>query len=103
MVAMNNDTRPERRRPLFPLGRCCVTPGAVDALSDAATDAATLLHRHEIGDWGRLCEEDKRANDAAVRAGERVISSYVLTSAVEVWVITEADRSVTTVILPEEY
>lgn len=64
---------------------------------------ATLLNRHQTGDWGDLSSSDKKANDlAAENGGERIISSYA-TEFGKVWVITEADRSVTTVLLPEEY
>lgn len=102
MVAPNeNHQTPVEPRVV--LGRCCATPGALDALTDARMDAADLLRRHSLGDWGTVCDEDRRANDEALRQGERVISAYVLGTGVEVWVITEADRSATTITLPEEY
>jgi hypothetical protein len=56
-----------------------------------------------IGDWGEVCAEDKRANDAALKLGERLLSAYTLSAGVKVWIITEADRSSTCILLPEEY
>ena len=95
-------------RPLFDLGQLGATPGALGLLAgtfgpDAAAMLTSLLRRHVTGDWGDLDEEDRRDNDAAVRHGTRVFSAYRVTSADRVWIITEADRSVTTVLLPEEY
>lgn len=71
-------------------------------LEDAGVLAWELLLRHEAGDWGDLDADDRRANDRAVQHGERVLSAYQ-TAAGRVWVITEWDRSVTTLLLPEEY
>jgi hypothetical protein len=61
-----------------------------------------LLARHATGDWGELCAFDRRQNEIALRDGYRILSSYEI-SAGRVWIITEADRSVTTILLPEEY
>jgi len=61
-----------------------------------------LLARHATGDWGELCAFDRRQNQMALREGYRVLSSYEL-SVGRVWIITEADRSITTILLPEEY
>jgi len=102
MVAPD-ERSPQKDGPRFPLGSCHVTPGAVDALGDAGTDAADLFRRHQFGLWGEVCDQDRRANDEAALSGERVISVYTLSTGVEVWVITEADRSATTITLPEEY
>ncbi len=92
------------QRPLFPLGRLMATPGALDALDRWPLD---LLVRHVRGDWGDLDEEDHRANWQALRDGARIFSAYNTQGkdgkTVRVWVITEADRSATTVLLPEEY
>ena len=66
-------------------------------------DIAAALHCHANSDWGDVCDEDKRANDAALIHGTRVISSYRSERGVRFWCITEADRSVTTILLPEEY
>ncbi len=62
-----------------------------------------VLARHVSGDWGDLSEEDKKANDKALKNGERIMSSYNTENNIRVWVITEWDRSVTTVLLPEDY
>lgn len=84
------------------LGNICVTPGAVEVLSHEAISSG--LSRHMRGDWGNVLNaEDKAANDAALLRGERILSVYVSTKGVKFWVITEADRSGTTVLLPEEY
>ena len=72
-------------------------------MDEAEADLKTLLDRHARGDWGSLGSEDWEANDAAVMEGSRVFSAYRLPDDSKVWIITEADRSVTTVLLPEEY
>lgn len=90
--------------PLFPLGRTVATPGALDLLDRTGTNAAELLRRHQCGDWGVLCLADARSNDLAVTNGMRLLSAYELGDRRErVWIITEADRRVTTLLLPDEY
>jgi len=64
---------------------------------------ATCLERHAAGDWGELPPEDRAANDDALKHGDRLFSSYKHRSKGELWIITEADRSVTTALLPEDY
>ena len=91
------------KKPLFPLGRCVATPGAIDALAATQQTPAEFLHRHQCGDYGCVNDEDRKANDDAVRCGERVFSAYLLSDGVKVWVITEADRSSTAILLPSEY
>ena len=91
-------TRPAR----FPLGHVVATPGAVDAVRANGIDVLALVHRHASGDWGDLSEHDAQANDHALAHGARVLSAYE-TAAGRLWVITEADRSATTVLLPSEY
>jgi hypothetical protein len=86
----------------LPLGKVVATPGALKLLSDAGEDAFNYLARHASGDWGDLCGFDSRQNERALRVGERIFSSYG-TPAGRIWVITEADRSVTTILLPEDY
>ncbi len=86
----------------LPLGRVLATPGALEVLGKSGGCALDLLVRHATGDWGELCAFDRRQNEIALRKGYRVLRSYG-TSAGRVWVITEADRSVTTILLPEEY
>lgn len=94
---------PHRPRDVLPLGRVLITPGALDALAHAAADPRRLLDRHRRGDWGDLEAHDQAANDAAVVEGERLLSAYTLRTGATVWVITEADRSCTTFLLPDEY
>ena len=90
-------------RPLFSLGRMLATPGALDALAAAEASAATYLGRHVRGDWGDLDDEDRQANVLALRCGERLLSAYRLPTGERVWIITEWDRSATTVLLPSDY
>jgi hypothetical protein len=87
----------------FPLGRLLATPGALRALEAAGETALPWLGRHAAGDWGDMSPADLRANDRALVDGTRLFSAYVLPTGVKLWIITEADRSVTTVLLPEEY
>ncbi len=87
---------------LLPLGKVVATPGALKAITEAREDPLDYLARHATGDWGDLCAFDRRQNVVALRTGERVFSSYG-TPTGTVWVITEADRSVTTILLPDEY
>jgi hypothetical protein len=86
----------------LPLGRVVATPGALKLLTEVRRHPFELLARHATGDWGELCAFDRRQNEVALRDGYRVLSSYE-TPAGTVWIITEADRSVTTILLPEEY
>ena len=87
----------------FPLGRVVATPGALDSLQDADHNPLELLDRHVSGDWGDLSEEDRQENELSIEKDYRILSAYVLDTGVKVWVITEADRSVTTILLPSEY
>ena len=93
----------DSRAPLFNPGRIVATPGAMDALNDSPMQAAMLLGRHMGGDWGDICEEDSRANTAALRYGNRLVSVYATQSGARLWIITESDRSTTTLLLPDEY
>ncbi len=88
--------------PLFPLGRVVATPGALNALVIARQDPGELLERHQGGDWGEVPAEDARENELSVREGFRIVSSYPA-GAGRVWLITEADRSSTCILLPEDY
>lgn len=89
--------------PLFTLGQIVATPGALDVLQKACCPFQALLKRHVTGDWGDVCPDDATLNDLAVLEEGRLLSSYTLSSDVTVWVITEWDRSATTVLLPSEY
>ena len=90
---------------LFPLGQTVITPAALERLRQRDLEAIipTILSRHELGDWGDLDEEDSKANDLALKEGDRLLSAYQIHEDLKVWVITEWDRSVTTVLLPEDY
>ena len=88
---------------LFELGEVVATPGALDALAAAGVVHTALIARHIEGDWGDLCAEDKEANQAALETGARILSAYTLPTKQRIWIITEADRSVTTLLLPNEY
>jgi hypothetical protein len=87
---------------LFDTGFVLRTPGAFLALLEADVSETWLIERHQSGDFGNLCEEDRVQNERAVEEGGRIFSSYLLRSET-VWVITEADRTVTTLLLPSEY
>lgn len=86
------------------LGRLVATPGALEALQTAGVSPYHLLARHQAGDWGDLDQEDRAANDRAVRERSRLLSRYDVPGAPEpIWIITEWDRSITTLLLPSEY
>lgn len=87
----------------FPLGRVLATPGALAALAECGQVADALLSRHVGEDWGDLDDFDRMANNWSLLSGGRLFSAYTLTNDVKVWVITEADRSATTLLLPSEY
>lgn len=72
-------------------------------MDEAGQDPAELLSRHVTGDWGEIPEEDEKENQLSVEKGFRILSSYVLATGEKVWVITEADRSATTILRPDEY
>ena len=93
-----------RLPPLFDLGQIVATPGALEALRDAMVEPEELFNRHQRGDWGDLCAEDREVNRKALFFGDRLLSSYALPDTGEtVWILTEWDRSVTTMLLPKEY
>ncbi len=80
-----------------------VTPGAMKALDQTNISAQSIFERHQLGDWGDVNQHDKKLNDLAVDVGGRILSAYDLSDETRVWVITEADRSATTILLPDEY
>lgn len=94
---------PESPGQIFALGQIFATPGAIDACQEAEADPRTYLARHATGDWGDLGAEDKAANEAALTSGARIFSAYSLPTAERLWIITEADRASTTLLLPLEY
>ena len=85
------------------LGTTLSTPGALAALEDAGETPVEFLARHAAGDWGEVGAEDWASNDAALENETRILSAYRLATGVKIWIITEADRSATTILLPEEY
>lgn len=90
-------------KPLFPLGTIVATPAALAALAKASQLPTEFLNRHAKGDWGTMSVHSKAENDAAVKNSGMILSSYSLSHSVKIWVVTEWDRSVTTILLPEEY
>ena len=93
-------TTTENKKALFPLGQVFATPGALAALEDADQRPEEFLARHVTGDWGEVSEEDKQENDFSVGNGFRILSSYYTDKEVKIWVISEHDRSATTILLP---
>jgi hypothetical protein len=93
----------KKLKPLFSLGQVVGTPGALDAMIEAEQNPAELLVRHVTGDWGDLDDADKEENELSVKEGFRILSAYELETGVKVWVITEWNRCVTTILLPDEY
>ena len=100
----NGKTVPPRPRINLPLGRLLSTPGVIEAIARAGQNPAELLIRHRRGDWGDVDAVDAAANTrAAIEGDERVLSAYTLKDGTRLWVITEVDRSCTTLLLPDEY
>jgi hypothetical protein len=87
----------------FPLGQTVATPAALQALAAARQSPLDFLRRQQQGDWGDLTAEDRKENEFSVMNNFRILSAYTLTTGVKIWVITKADRSATTILLPEEY
>jgi hypothetical protein len=110
---MSNSRQEGVRASKFVLGRVVATPGALNLLREAHADPAILLWRHQSGDWGDVDASDRLHNDDSLERGLRVLSAYKLqlppsppqagNGHATLWIITEADRSVTTLLLPEEY
>ena len=95
---MTTDPTPQ---PTFPLGRTVSTRNALDTLNQE--DVLVALGRHVRGDWGNVDEHDWQENELSLRKGFRLLSAYTDRNETKFWIITEADRSVTTVLLPEDY
>ena len=87
----------------FPLGQVVATPGALSVLEKAEQHPAEFLDRHVNGDWGEVPEADKQENERSVEQGFRILSAYTTSAGDTIWILTEADRSATTILLPEEY
>jgi hypothetical protein len=86
---------------VFRLGRIVATPNALQSITQ--DDILAGIQRHQAGDWGSLTDEDREANDRALVQGTRILSAYTAAGGTRFWIITEADRSATTVLLPEDY
>ena len=87
--------------PKFPLGDAVITPNALSQLTQ--DDFGHGLARHQSGDWGDVSEDDRKENDLALAKGSRLLSVYHARNGIKFWIITEADRSSTTVLMPEDY
>jgi hypothetical protein len=87
----------------FPIGQIVATPGALEAMEEAGQTPDFFLGQHVSGNWGIVNEEDGALNDQALKDGDRILSAYRTLKGKKLWVITESDRSVTTLLLPEDY
>jgi hypothetical protein len=87
----------------FEMGQIVATPGALAALEESSEQPVTFFARHLSGDWGDLSDDDRKENEFSLLHGFRLLSSYHLHSGTKIWIITEADRSSTTILLPDEY
>ena len=87
----------------FPLGQIVATPGALEAMQASGQTPAFFLDRHVTGNWGEVSADDWRLNDEALVEGTRLLSSYTTLRGQKLWIITEWDRSATTLLLPDEY
>lgn len=90
-------------RPRFLPGQVVATPGALAAMAEHNCSPDTLLTRHLCGDWGGVCADDAAMNDQALTNKGRILSSYEIAPGVVVWLISEWNRSATTILLPSEY
>jgi histidine ammonia-lyase len=99
----NHTTNKQSTITLFALGQTFITPGAQEALQIAGQTAIEFLRRHMSGDWGELSDEDVKENEFSLKEGLRLLSAYQTGKGQKLWIITEADRSATTILLPSEY
>jgi hypothetical protein len=95
-------------KPKFPLGQVLATPGALEALEKCGQSPAEFVTRHQYGDWGDVCADDKALNDESLIDGSRILSAYRTSKGDKIWIITEATddrgyRAATTILLPDEY
>ena len=101
---MNRATDVPATDVLFPFGQLVATPGALEVLRrNPSVSLWTCLSRHLTGDWGDVDEHDRAENELSLREGFRLLSAYSLPDGKRIWIITEADRSATTLLLPDEY
>ncbi len=97
------ESPPEGTGPKFELGNVVATPGAIELLIGAERSPVEFIARHARGDYGDLDEHDRLANEAALRNGSRILSSYIVVGDERLWILTEASREVTTLLRPSEY
>jgi hypothetical protein len=98
------ETKRDCVKPLFTLGQVVATPGALAAIGVSGDDLSIYLARHQSGDWGDVDAHDRKENQLSLEQGFRLMSAYTLSITVaKIWIITEADRSSTCILLPEEY
>ena len=97
------ESPPDQVRPKFELGALVSTPGALELLQAAGKQPLDYIIRHLTGDWGDLDEHDRLVNERALLHGGRLLSSYIVAADQRIWVISEHDRSATTILLPQEY
>jgi hypothetical protein len=103
MLRQNGNTTRPNIGARFALGQTFITPGAQEALEISGESPIQFLHRHVSTDWGELSEEDVQENELSLREGLRLLSAYRTAKGQKIWIITEADRSATTILLPSEY
>lgn len=103
MLRQNPNTTRANIGARVPLGQIFITPGAQEALEIAGETAIQFLRRHVSADWGEVSEDDVQENELSLREGFRLLSAYRTTKGEKIWIITEADRSATTLLLPSEY
>ena len=94
---------PDQPAVLFPLGQIVATPGALRLMEQYHVSPLSLLTRHVQGDWGSVAPEDAASNDQAITQGNRILSSYFVHGEERVWIISEWNRAITTLLLPSEY
>ena len=99
----NNTITQTQNKVLFPLGQIFLTVGAQNALEKSHQLPNEFLAKHQTGDWGMVCEDDRKENELSVTEGFRILSVYKTEKGEKLWIITEADRSSTTILLPSEY
>ena len=98
-----NSNTPPVRAPRFTLGQIVSTPGALEAFTEAGQNPMEFLSRHVAGDWGQAEKAAAAENELSIKDGFRILSAYTLKTGTRIWIITEADRSSTCVLLPSEY
>ncbi len=99
----NNTTTKTQNKVLFSLGQIFLTIEAREALEESNQMPNEFLAKHQAGNWGLICEDDKRENELSIKEGYRILSSYKTLKGEKIWIITEADRSSSCLLLPEEY